>query len=90
MEFLTLEKGEVSNILFVEALAITSFLVLWPRSAIKATYTLLTEEGSPEGSCLLWKLIENMDRTVPGMAISELQFELWFRRLLLSRDLIFG
>ena len=40
-------------------------------------------------SCVLWRLLQKIDKIMPGMEISPFQVDHWIRRLILSRHLIF-
>lgn len=46
------------------------------------------EEYSKD-SCVLWSLLREIDKIMPGMEINILQIRNWFHRLILSRHLIF-
>ena len=46
-------------------------------------------EKYSKDSCVLWSLLRESDKIMPGMGISPDQVDRWFRRLLLSRHLIF-
>ena len=46
-------------------------------------------EDYSKDSCILWRLLQKIDKIMPGMEISRLQVDYWFRLLILSRHLIF-